>query len=98
MADLNLIAWTASGVLMAALAVFGYMLRKMSMLSAQHLSRAERRVKDVGLFLSHVSQDLTHVRKAFESKVHVDHAHARLLKTASDLGIEEPEKLPVFIR
>lgn len=91
MADLNLVVWTASGVLVTSALAFGYALQRMAGISAKQFGRAERRVSDVGVFLSHVSEDLTHAKRVFEEKAHVEHAHARLLKTAEELGVGSEE-------
>ncbi len=92
MADLNLVVWTASGVLVTSVLLFGYSLKKMAGISSRQLARAERRVSDVGIFLSHVSEDLTFARKAYGEKIHSEHAHAKIMHTASTLGVEEPER------
>ena len=98
MADLNLVLWTASGVLVTSALLFGYALKKMAGISSKQFSRAERRVGDVGIFLSHVSEDLTHARRAFGEKIHADAAHARILKTAAALGLKEPEAMVAFAK
>ncbi|MBU1197922.1 hypothetical protein KJ765_05435 [Candidatus Micrarchaeota archaeon] len=91
MVEANLVIWTGSGVLVASVLLFSYVLKKMSSHSDKKMRRAEKRMDDVGVFLSHVSQDLTHARRRHTQKVHAEHAHRRMLETASQLGVDEKE-------